>query len=247
MNTHDAYLAAMALRWHVNPHLSHTRQTLGHHGAAAAIIAHALWPGDAEVLWACIAHDLGESVTGDAPSPAKRANPELALMLVSIEAAALDGMGIRYQPSDRLDLVDRLEAYLWMLHHAAPQRLTPEWRKSLAWIEGMALEQGVGVANAVQVILGDARKSAGVADVAPVARGWWQRVWERFKTAMTPLHERPGQIGFSSTSARSTYARHQACREGAFSNSMNANPYPPGWIEYERWNDGLAFKRGKRT
>jgi hypothetical protein len=73
--------------------------------------------------------------------------------------------------------VDRLEAYLWMMHHAPAQRLTPEWRESLAWIEGMALEQGVGVANAVQVILSDARKSAGVADVAPVKRGWWQRVW----------------------------------------------------------------------
>ena len=65
MSTHDAYLAAMSLRWHVNPHLSHTRQTLGHHGAAAAILAHALWPDDAEVLWACIAHDLGEIATGD--------------------------------------------------------------------------------------------------------------------------------------------------------------------------------------
>jgi hypothetical protein len=198
------------------------------------------------VLWACIAHDLGESATGDVPSPAKRANNTLAIELLIAETNALAAMGISYQPSDRLDLVDRLEAYLWMMHHAAPQRLTPEWRKSLAWIEGMALEQGVGVANAVQVILSYARRSAGVADVAPVKRGWWQRVWERFKAAMTPLHERPGQIGFSSTSARSTYARHQACREGAFSNSMNANPYPPGWIEYERWSDGLAFKRGKR-
>jgi hypothetical protein len=162
MNAHDAYLAAMMLRWHVNPHLNQSGQTLGHHGAAAAILAHALWPGDAELLWACIAHDLGESVTGDVPSPAKQGNPELALMLTSIEAAALDAMGIRHQPSDRLDLVDRLEAYLWMMHHAPSQRLTPEWGKSLAWIEGMALEQGVPVANAVQVILSDARKSAGV-------------------------------------------------------------------------------------
>ena len=178
MNAHDAYLAAMVRRWHVNPHLNQSGQTLGHHGAAAAIIAHALWPGDAELLWACIAHDLGEIATGDVPSPAKRANPELALMLVSIEAAALDAMGIRYQPSDRLDLVDRLEAYLWMMHHAALQRLTPEWRKGLAWIEDMALEQGVPVANAVQVILSDARKSAGVADVTPVKRGWWRRCSE---------------------------------------------------------------------
>ena len=181
MNTHEAYLAAMALRWHVNPHLSHTRETLGHHGAAAAILAHALWPDDAEVLWACIAHDLGEISTGDVPSPAKLANPELALMLTSIEAAALDAMGVRYQPSDRLDLVDRLEAYLWMMHHAAPQRLTPEWRKSLAWIEGMALEQGVPVANAVQVILADARKSAGVVDVAPVKRGFAAEVLAQFR------------------------------------------------------------------
>jgi len=177
MNTHDAYLAAMLRRWHANPHLSHTRQTIGHHGAAAAVIAHALWPGDAEVLWACIAHDLGESATGDVPSPAKRANNTLAIELLIAEANALAAMGVSYQPSDRLDLVDRLEAYLWMMHHAAPQRLTPEWGKSLAWIEGMALEQGVGVANAVQVILSDARRSAGVAEVAPVVRGWWQRVW----------------------------------------------------------------------
>jgi hypothetical protein len=134
-----------------------------------------------------------------------------------------------------------------MMHHAAPQRLTPEWGKSLACIEGMALEQGVAVAYVVQAILSDARKSAGVSDAAPVARGWWQRVCERFKTAMTPLHERPGQIGFSSTLARSTCACNQAWREGALSNSMDANPYPPGWIEYERWKDGLAFKRGKRT
>ena len=178
MSTHDAYLAAMSLRWHVNPHLSHTRQTLGHHGAAAAIIAHAIWPRDAEVLWACIAHDLGESATGDVPSPAKRANNTLAIELLIAESNALAAMGVSYQPSDRLDLVDRLEAYLWMMHHAPAQRLTPEWCKSLAWIEGMALEQGVAVAYVVQVILRDARKSAGVSDAAPVKRGWWQQCSE---------------------------------------------------------------------
>jgi hypothetical protein len=181
MNTHDAYLSTMVRRWHVNPHLNQSGQTLGHHGAAAAILAHALWPDDAEVLWACIAHDLGESVTGDVPSPAKLANPELALMLTSIEGAAIDAMGVRYQPSDRLDLVDRLEAYLWMMHHAAPQRLTPEWGKSLACIEGMALEQGVAVAYVVQVILRDARKSAGVVDVAPVKRGFAAEVLAQFR------------------------------------------------------------------
>ena len=178
MNTHDAYLATMLRRWHVNPHLNQSGQTLGHHGAAAAILAHAMWPGDAEVLWACIAHDLGESATGDVPSPAKRANNTLAIELLIAETNALAAMGVSYQPSDRLDIVDRLEAYLWMMHHAAPQRLTPGWCKSIAWIEGMALEQGVPVANAVQVILSDARKSAVVADVAPVARGWWQRCSE---------------------------------------------------------------------
>jgi hypothetical protein len=247
MNTHDAYLATMVRRWHVNPHINQSGQTLGHHGAAAAVLAHALWPGDAELLWACIAHDLGESVTGDVPSPAKQDNPELALMLVSIEAAALDAMGIRYQPSDRLDLVDRLEAYLWMMHHAPAQRLTPEWCKSLAWIEGMALEQGVPVANAVQVILSDARKSAGVADVAPVARGWWQRVCERFKTAMTPPDERPGQVGFSSTADRSIEVCNQAWREGALANWGEINPYRPDSIEHSHWENGFADSKGGRT
>jgi len=246
MNTHDAYLAAMALRWHVNPHLSHTRQTLGHHGAAAAILAHALWPDDAELLWACIAHDLGESATGDVPSPGKQDNPDLALMLVSIEAAALDAMGISYQPSDRLDLVDRLEAYLWMMHYAPAQRLTPEWRKALAWIEGMALEQGVGVANAVQAILSDARKSAGLSYVAPVKRGWWQRVCERFKTTMTPPDERPGQVGFSSTAERSIEACDKAWREGALANWLDASPYRADSIEHSHWEDGFADSKGER-
>ena len=80
MNTHDAYLAAMVRRWHVNPHLNQSGQTLGHHGAAAAIIAHALWPDDAEVLWACIAHDLGESVTGDVRSEERRVGKECPVL-----------------------------------------------------------------------------------------------------------------------------------------------------------------------
>jgi len=80
-----------------------------------------------------------------------------------------------------------------------------------------------------------------------VKRGWWQRVCERFKTARTPPHERPGQTGFSSTAAHSIDVCDQAWREGSIANWGDINPYRPDSIEHSHWENGFADPKGERA
>jgi 5'-deoxynucleotidase YfbR-like HD superfamily hydrolase len=71
-------------RWHQHQQLGGTHETVGHHSAAVALIAHYLVAtstaeelvgvlGRYQVMRACLAHDLGEYWVGDVPSPTKRA------------------------------------------------------------------------------------------------------------------------------------------------------------------------------
>jgi 5'-deoxynucleotidase YfbR-like HD superfamily hydrolase len=79
---------------------------------------------NAELLAACVTHDLGEYVTGDVPygSPNKDSNAELD---------ALEDMGMLYplcpEDSDKLKLLDLLDAYLWARHHAPFAMVSHEW------------------------------------------------------------------------------------------------------------------------
>jgi hypothetical protein len=135
-----AWLATFVRRWHTNPDLCHTVDPIGAHSGRMAVLALHFWP-DArrELLVACLCHDLGERVTGDAPYEVKRSCPELAGILDVLEIRALRDMGMRYELTmtdyRRLKYLDRLDAYFWARHHAPHVLAQDDWRESLAWLQ----------------------------------------------------------------------------------------------------------------
>lgn len=140
MTPPDAWLATFTRRWHCNPDLGHTTDPVGWHGARMAILALHLWPySSRNLIMACLTHDLGESVTGDIPWPAKQASPYLKQELDQMEAEALAGMGMKFEtrPPDtaRLKYLDRLDAYLWMMHHKPKLRKRKDWKEARKWLD----------------------------------------------------------------------------------------------------------------
>ena len=141
MKTPAPWLATFTRRWHANPDLSHTSDPVGYHGARMAILAIHLWPdASRDLLISCLTHDLGESVTGDIPWPAKNTSPYLKQELDAMEADAMAemgmcfslGLGIEYR---RLKYLDRLDAYLWAMHHKPKLRKRKEWRNARKWLK----------------------------------------------------------------------------------------------------------------
>jgi hypothetical protein len=143
VNGKELWLSGLVRRWHSNPDLAYTGQTNAHHQWSCAVLALYLWPDDAELLRACLLHDAGEMHVGDVPSPAKAENPALKEMLDQIEGEQLRRMGVEIVPSDRLKFIDRLEAYLWAMHHQPKLRYADEWYEPLVWLADTAKEMGV--------------------------------------------------------------------------------------------------------
>jgi len=150
-----AWYATLTSRWHAGdsaPWLAQSGDTVGAHGARMAVLARRLWrDASPELIWACIAHDLGEVATGDAPLAAK-SDPALKAALDRLEAAALADMGIDMPLSDldkrRLKYLDRLDAYLWAQHNAPHLLERDDWRDARAWLDAQFVVL-VGVAGAV--------------------------------------------------------------------------------------------------
>jgi 5'-deoxynucleotidase YfbR-like HD superfamily hydrolase len=103
------------------------------------VLALHFWPDSSrDLLVACLCHDLGESVIGDVPGPAKRMH-DIGEVLAEIEAKAIDDMGMGFSLSSadmhRLRYLDRLDAYLWAKHHAPHVLAQDDWRECLAWLQ----------------------------------------------------------------------------------------------------------------
>jgi len=135
-----AWLASFVRRWHQNPALCHTIDPIGGHGARMAILALHKWKKPSrKLLIACIVHDLGEAGPGDVSSPAKKANPEFAGMLDVLEGRARKAMGMDYKLGKRdlrrLKYLDRLDAYLWAMHHKPKLRKLAEWKAARKELE----------------------------------------------------------------------------------------------------------------
>lgn len=135
----DAWLATFVRRWHANPDLCHTVDPIGAHSGRMAVLALHLFGDTAsrELLVGCLCHDLGEYRTGDVAQPAKR-DPELRDALNRIERNAIVAMGMAYTLNEidakRLKYLDRLDAYLWALHHA-PQIIDGKgWPEDADWL-----------------------------------------------------------------------------------------------------------------
>ncbi len=134
------WLASFTRRWHANPDLCHTVDPVAAHSGRMGILALHLWGAVAsrDLLAACLAHDLGESVTGDIPWGAKQ-DDTLRIAATHLEENALRSMGMAFDltadDARRLKFLDRLDAYLWAKHHA-PQVLTRDgWPEALAWLQ----------------------------------------------------------------------------------------------------------------
>lgn len=147
----EAWYATFVNRWHAGdsaPWLSHLYDPIGWHGARMAVMARIFWPEDATpaLIWACVAHDLGELRGGDAPYCAK-GDPTLCGAHERVEERALVEMGAAYHLSaqDRLRLkfLDRLDAYLWVQTRAPELLGRPDWIAGRREIEDKAAVLGV--------------------------------------------------------------------------------------------------------
>ncbi len=149
MNAASAWLAGSTVRWHVQPQLSMTRDRVdGHSGRVAILVLQFKPDAPVELLRAAIVHDLGESQVGDLAYPVKRNHPEIAAATEILEKVALRKMGLDFPdlPEDLaqvLSYCDRLDAYLWALHHRPDMVFThPAWLAYWEKLRGMALEFG---------------------------------------------------------------------------------------------------------
>lgn len=144
--------AGRVARWHANPDLSGSGDSVDGHSGRMAALAVALFPDlSVDLMTAIATHDLGEHGVGDVSADAKRADLELKVALDRREAAVLRDMGL--PPIDlgerdarRLKLLDRLDAYLWMLHRAPWLDVRKDWQGDLKWLLAEAEALGVGAA-----------------------------------------------------------------------------------------------------
>ena len=140
MTTHDLsvlYLANQVRRWHANPVMAGTGQTIADHQCRATQLLLALHPlASPQLIWAVLHHDVGESVVGDLPQPFKVAFPDLAADHAAAETEALERVTGRDFPWLTetewrwLKLVDRLEAAAFVAFHAPQEyeRISSGWK-----------------------------------------------------------------------------------------------------------------------
>lgn len=144
-----AYRSTMVRRWHTNPHLSHTVDPVGYHGGRMAVLSIMLWPGNADLVEACITHDLGECVSGDVPYEAKQYPPLKEALDEIADAWSGDNLldmhlGLGVVDAKRLKFLDRADAYLWMMTHARKLRKKKDWKEQRQWLMHEAIELEIG-------------------------------------------------------------------------------------------------------
>jgi 5'-deoxynucleotidase YfbR-like HD superfamily hydrolase len=122
--------AASVRRWHQNPALAHTHQTIADHQGRCVLLLLALHPAPSLALLRAVAtHDIGERVAGDLSSDFKRAAPVLAARHAEVEADARAELFAPDWPLTEdeaawVKLVDQLDAHCWCLAFA-PMRVLP--------------------------------------------------------------------------------------------------------------------------
>ena len=135
MRTHDVWKSGLVRRWHSNPDMAHTAQTNAQHQWGCAILALSLWPDDHQLMIAALTHDVGEVGVGDVSAVAKLGSWALTDAINAAEKLSFERLDLP-QPgwSRRLNLIDRLEAYLWTAQRA-PQLLSGDgWPKAQHYI-----------------------------------------------------------------------------------------------------------------
>ena len=111
-------------RWHCQPTLRDSGDTVSAHSARVASLCHSQaarkgYPlHDSDLPYAALHHDAAEQVLGDVPAPAKARFPALARAYARAEAHVMAEMGLAVclppQEAAMLDLCDKLDALMWM-------------------------------------------------------------------------------------------------------------------------------------
>lgn len=129
MDITEVWRSGLVRRWHSNPDLAATSQTNGHHSWGCAVLAVHFFPDDQELIKAAILHDVAEVNIGDVSGLAKHLSPKLKDAIDDAECANADLLGVSYKKSQRLKLIDMLDAYLWAKH------FNPKILKGSGWPE----------------------------------------------------------------------------------------------------------------
>jgi len=119
------WLATFVKRWHTDPDLSDSNDSIAGHQCRVALLAVQLMPTiSKEALLFALTHDLGEWFTGDISTPTKLTHPELKNMVDGIEKNGRASLGFGYiedkltdEEKRVLKLCDRLDAFMWRLKH----------------------------------------------------------------------------------------------------------------------------------
>lgn len=135
-------------RWHANPDMAHTCETLAHHHCQVAQIILAVHPAPSLTLIdAALHHDCGEMGLGDVSQRAKRESTMLQSLLEIFEARNRRAMGLEWRLTDDekrwLKFADRLAAYAFMLQRAPHLANGDGWPEDRAWILNEANRLGV--------------------------------------------------------------------------------------------------------
>ena len=116
-------------RWHKNPDLRHINDDFMAHSARMGVLAMRLWPDDQQLVCDCLKHDLGETAGGDMDGEFKRNNPGLKALLDIAETDQVRRMGFTpAQPDPRMDILDKLDAYLTARLHAPHIMGREDWQ-----------------------------------------------------------------------------------------------------------------------
>jgi hypothetical protein len=154
-NPIDIWRASFVNRWHMNPDMAHISDPICGHQGRCALLIMALFPDhSADLLRAAIVHDLGESIVGDVSAPQKEKGAKWLQLHAISEQSALDDMGMQIElgskDSQRLRLVDKLDAYLFAKLRAPQIMGQAGWLSDAGWLDGAASALNVGpIVNAM--------------------------------------------------------------------------------------------------
>ena len=163
MNLTRLYAAGQVQRWHQNPTMAATGQTLADHQGRCVQLLLALNPAASPALIRAVAfHDVGEFVAGDLSRDFKVANPEAAAAHAGFETTAREticGPDPDLSPSEMawVKLVDRLEctAYVLLTRPWEAERGASGWRMAIA--ELCITADGMGCGEVVRRLIDDLR------------------------------------------------------------------------------------------
>ncbi len=136
-------------RWHASRShlLRNSGDTTDAHAARCCRLLLALKPdASADLLAACLHHDVAERATGDTPWKAKQ-DATLRDTLVRLEIRETMRLGLTEprtaQDAEWIKLVDRLDAFLWCQMVDPVESVSGEWQRAARDIQAMAERLGV--------------------------------------------------------------------------------------------------------